>query len=72
MLGPIEDVDVSGHSLGREEVGVLRHVPSSVDLSVVRDGLDCFDTGVGEGWGGEFCDGWVGRWGKRGRGREGR
>jgi len=56
MLGPIEDVDVSGHGLCREQVWVLRHVPSSVDLSVVRDGLDRFDAGVGEGWGGEFCD----------------
>jgi hypothetical protein len=43
MLGPVEDVDVAHHRLGRDQVGVLRHVTSPVDLSRVIDRLDNLD-----------------------------
>lgn len=43
MLGPVKDVDISHHRLGRDQVGVLRHVTSPVDLSRMVDRLNHLD-----------------------------
>ena len=37
VLGVVEDIHLSVDGLGRDEEGVLRHVPRPVDLSFVID-----------------------------------
>ncbi len=39
MLGSVEYVDITADGLGRDEVGVLRHVSSTIDFVVVIDAL---------------------------------
>ena len=39
VLRPVKDVHISSDRLGSDEFWVLRHVSSSVDLSVMIDGL---------------------------------
>jgi hypothetical protein len=44
VLCAIKDVDLTHHSLGRDQVGVLRHVARAVDFAGVVDRLNDLDT----------------------------
>lgn len=49
MFCTIKDKEFSGVGLGRDEVGILRHITRSVDFSFVSDRLDDFDSRFGCG-----------------------
>ena len=44
MFRSVEDENVTGYCLGRDKIGILGHIPSSIDLVRVVDPLDDFDT----------------------------
>ena len=44
MFRSVEDENVTGYCLGRDKIGILGHIPSSIDLVRVVDSLDDFDT----------------------------
>lgn len=47
MLRTIEYIDLAGDSLRRDEVGVLRHIPRTVHLTLMVDFLDDLDARLG-------------------------
>ena len=56
VLRPIKHKHLPAHRLGRDEVGVLGHVPRAVDFAFVVDALDDLDArGGGEGVPPEFA-----------------
>jgi hypothetical protein len=48
MFCPIENQHFASDGLGRDQVGILRHIPSPVDFPIVIDLLDDLDSGC---WG---------------------
>jgi hypothetical protein len=55
VLRPVKHKHLSARRLGREQVGVLGHVPSAVDLALVVDRLDRFEARWRARVGAELC-----------------
>lgn len=42
VFRPVKNIDLASHSLGRDQIRLLRHISRSVDFAIVIDGLlDC-------------------------------
>ena len=54
MFCSVKDIDISLNSLCRNQVWILRHVSSTIDLAFVIDGLSHPDAGRGLGVGAHF------------------